>query len=87
MAENLGGKFATMSEDERRRFAMEQEREPEGRQVEEELEFEDPRHDHARTKADLEDRDGAGAQLDDAQHAERVRQEARARSKPSRPPE
>jgi hypothetical protein len=85
MAENLGGKFATMSEDERRRFAME--REPEGRQVEEELEFEDPRHDHARTKADLEDRDGAGAQLDDAQHAERVRQEARARSKPSRPPE
>ena len=68
MAENLGGKFATMS-------------------GEEELQFEDPRHDHGRTKPDLEDRDGAGAQLDDAQHAERVRQEARARSKPSRPPE
>jgi hypothetical protein len=87
MAENLGGKFATMSEDERRRFAMEQEPEREGRKPKAELEFEDPRQDHARTKADLEDRDGAGAQLDDAQHAERVRQEARARSKSPRPPE
>jgi len=99
MAENLGGKFATMSEDERRRFAMEREREQERGEEQpaederqpaegggEELVFDDPRRDHERTKADLEDRDGTGALVDDAQHAARVREEARARGKSGRPP-
>ena len=42
MAKNLGREFATMDEDERRRFAME----PEGAgdAATEELDFEDPRH-------------------------------------------
>lgn len=78
--ENLPTKFATMSDEERRRFALEEaEAGSSG-----ELEFEDPRNDHSRTKADLEDRDGAAALLDDEQHEERVREEARARGK-SRP--
>lgn len=73
MAENLGGKFATMSEDERRRFALEQE--PAAEEPGSELEFGDPRGDHGRTKADLEDRDGQGALVDDRQHEERVREQ------------
>ncbi len=81
MAENLGGKFATMSEDERRRFAMEREQE-----ADDELAFDDPRHDHDRTRADLEDRDGTGAQVDDRQHEARVRQEAKAHAAKSRRP-
>ena len=52
-----------------------------------ELDFDDPRSDHARTKADLEDRDGQGALVDDRQHEERVRKEARAREKRKREPE
>ena len=78
MAENLGDRFATMSEEERRRFAMEQERAEEGAA---ELEFDDPRSDPGRTKANLEDRDGAGALVDDKQHEERVAEEARASEK------
>ncbi|MGH7581140.1 MAG: hypothetical protein ACREM9_13250 [Gemmatimonadales bacterium] len=64
-----------MSEEERRRFALE--REQEGG----ELQFDDPRGDHDRTKADLEDRDGAAAQVDDQKHQERVRKQARARGR------
>jgi hypothetical protein len=81
VAQNLGSKFARMSEEERRRFALEQD-EKGG-----ELEFDDPRHDHVRTKADLEDRDGTGALVDDRKHAEAVRKEARAqgRKQPRRP--
>jgi hypothetical protein len=82
MAENLGGKFATMSDEERRRFALDQERAAE--EPADELEFDDPRGDHARTKADLEERDGQGALVDDRQHQERVQQEARAREKQKR---
>ncbi len=78
MAENLGDRFATMSEEERRRFAMEQQRAEEGAA---ELEFDDPRSDPGRTKANLEDRDGAGALVDDKQHEVRVREEARASEK------
>ena len=76
MAENLGDKFATMSEDERRRFALEQDQAGEAAG---ELDFGDPRSDHVRTKADLEDRDGHGALVDDRQHEEGVRKEAQAR--------
>ena len=79
---NLGDKFATMSEEERRRFALEQERAPDA--PVDELEFDDPRSDRARTKADLEERDGQGALVDDRQHQERVRKEARAREKQKR---
>jgi hypothetical protein len=73
MAENLGDKFATMSEEERRRFALEQEREGG------ELHFDDPRGDHDRTKADLEDKDGMAALLDEEQHEAEVRKAARAK--------
>ena len=82
MAENLGDKFATMSEEQRRRFALEQDQAAEA--VAGELDFDDPRSDHARTKADLEDRDGQGALVDDQQHEKRVREEARAREKRER---
>lgn len=73
--ENLGSRFATMSEEERRRFALEQ---GEG-QAEEEIEIDDPRTDPGRTKANLEDRDGAAAQLNERQHDEAVRHQTRAR--------
>jgi hypothetical protein len=76
---NLGDKFATMSEEERRRFALKEEQAPE--EPAGELEFDDPRGDHARTKADSEERDGQGALVDDRQHQERVRKEARAQEK------
>jgi hypothetical protein len=81
---NLGDKFATMSEEERRRFALEQEQEGAAEEPADELEFDDPRSDHARTKADLEERDGQGALVDDRQHQERVQKEARAREKQKR---
>ena len=74
MGENLGSRFARMSEEERRRFAQEQEQGGE-------LAFDDPRRDHARTKADLEDRDGTGALVDDRKHAKGVRKEARSRGR------
>ncbi|MBA3317859.1 MAG: hypothetical protein H0T50_07170 [Gemmatimonadales bacterium] len=85
MAENLGGKFATMSEDERRRFALQQQ--GAAGESSEELAFDDPRGDPGRTKANLEDRDGLGALVDDEQHQKRVREEARARDKRERRPE
>jgi hypothetical protein len=85
MAENLGDKFATMSEEERRRFALEQGQAAEGEAAE--LAFDDPRSDPGRTKANLEDRDGAGALVDDEQHEKRVREETRARGKHKRGPE
>jgi hypothetical protein len=86
MAENLGSKFARMSEEERRRFALERERAAEtpAETPPDELDFDDPRGDHVRTKADLEDRDGQGALVDDRQHEERVRKEARSREKQKR---
>jgi hypothetical protein len=60
-----------MSEEERRRFALEQD------QAGGELAFDDPRRDHERTKADLEDRDGTGALVDDLQHVKKVRKQPR----------
>jgi hypothetical protein len=82
MVKNLGRKFATMSDDERRRFALEEE---EGtREHPAELAFDDPRdadnmgsqYSSIREEvADPEHRDGMSALLDDDQH-ERAIQEA-----------
>ena len=82
MAKNLGRKFATMSEDERRRFALEEE---EGtRDHPAELAFDEPRDEdkmgpgYASLReevADPEHRDGMSAQLDDEQHKRAVEKE------------
>ena len=83
MAKNLGRKFATMSEDERRKFALEEE---EGsRELPAELAFDEPRIEermgqhYASPKeeiADPEHRDGLSALLDDEQHQRAVREAA-----------
>ena len=79
MAKNLGRDFATMSEEKRRRFALEEE--AGGGDVPEELDLEDPRdEDHmgrhyaspADEVADPEHRDGLSATLDDKQHDREV---------------
>jgi hypothetical protein len=66
MAKNLGREYATMDEDERRRFAMEAEGGTDA--APEELEFEDPRE----QRADDDDRDGASAVLDEEAHRRAV---------------
>jgi hypothetical protein len=84
MGENLSRRFATMTEEERRRYALEQERAIEARETDEadqELEFEEPRHDPGRTKANLEDKDGTGVRVDEEQHARRVRKQAKDRNR------
>jgi hypothetical protein len=91
MAKNLGRKFATMSDDERRRFALEEEAGT--RDHPSELEFDEPRNeDHmgaqfstAREEfADPEHRDGMSALLDDEGHERAVQEEAKGqrRTKP-----
>src|SRR2546427_10386762 len=79
MAKNLGRDFATMSEEERRRFALEDP--PASDDAPEELELEDPRdEDHmgrhyaspSDEVADPEHRDGLSATLDDKQHERKV---------------
>jgi hypothetical protein len=89
MAKNLGRKFATMSEDERRRFALE-EAEGTGDQPAE-LAFDEPRdEDHLGTQfasvrdevADPEHRDGMSALLDDEQHKRAVERATRRQSNP-----
>ena len=89
MAKNLGRKFATMSEDERRRFALE---EDEGtREHPAELAFDEPRnadnmgpqYSSIREEvADPEHRDGMSALLDDEQHERAVREIAERQSEP-----
>jgi hypothetical protein len=83
MAKNLGREFATMSEDERRRFALEEE---EGtREHPAELAFDEPRSSEEGTQyssirkevEDPEHRDGTSALLDDEQHRRAVEQAAR----------
>jgi hypothetical protein len=84
MAKNLGRKFATMDEDERREFARQEE---EGtRELPAELEFDEPRLDenmgpqYGSIKAEVADpehRDGMSALLDDEQHRRAVEEEAR----------
>ena len=80
MAKNLGRKYATMSEDERRRFALE---EGEGSADHPaELAFDEPRdEDHmgrhyasaSDETADPENRDGIAAQLDVEEHQRALR--------------
>jgi hypothetical protein len=79
MAKNLGREFATMTEDERRRFALEHPEEADERPAE--LELDDPRDEdrmgrqypslHAEV-ADPEHRDGLSAQLDDKEHEQEI---------------
>lgn len=84
MAKNLGRKFATMSDDERRRFALEEEAGTRDRPAE--LNFDDPRDDENRGAqfsntreevADPEHRDGMSALLDDEGHERAVRKESK----------
>jgi hypothetical protein len=83
MAKNLGRKYATMSEDERRRFA--QEEDAGSRELPAELSFDEPRDEDRmgpqfssirQETADPEHRDGMGALLNDEQHEEAVQAEA-----------
>jgi hypothetical protein len=81
MAKNLGRKYATMSEDERRQFALEEE---EGnRELPAELAFGEPRNEEHMGQhyaspreevADPEHRDGLSAQLDDEAHQRGVQE-------------
>lgn len=88
MAKNLSRKYATMSEDERNRFRVE---ESEGVQDRpEDLDFEEPREKEGPQFASLqaefgdpEHRDGLSAQLDDEGHRHAVEKEARRRGVPS----
>jgi hypothetical protein len=87
MAKNLGRKFATMDEDERREFGGQEE---EGtRELPAELEFDEPRLDenmgpqYGSLKAEVADpehRDGMSALLNDEQHRRAVEREARRRA-------
>ncbi|HEX5575895.1 MAG TPA: hypothetical protein VFX42_08490 [Gemmatimonadales bacterium] len=86
MAKNLGRKYATMSEDERRRFSLEDE---EGtRELPSELSLDEPRDEDRmgahfssikQEVADPEHRDGLSASLDDEQHERAVQKQARKR--------
>lgn len=90
MAKNLGREFATMSDDERRRFALQQGGTAGGPAAEDaadELEFEDPTGDAAGREyatpsdevADPDARDGQAALLDDAAHDRSVEAQQRRR--------
>jgi hypothetical protein len=81
MAKNLGRKFATMSEDERQRFALEEEQGTDDQPAE--LAFDEPRNEDnmgqhygslSQEIADPEHRDGMSAQLDDEEHEDAVRE-------------
>lgn len=88
MAKNLSREYATMSEDDRNRFRVE-----EGEGVKdrpEDLDFEEPREKEGaqfpsvRAEfADPEHRDGLGAVLDDEAHRKAVEKEARRQGVPS----
>jgi hypothetical protein len=84
MAKNLGRKFATMSDDERRRFALEEEAGTSDHPAE--LVFDEPRNednlgpqfsDTSEEVADPEHRDGMSALLDDEQHERAVQSESK----------
>jgi hypothetical protein len=81
MAKNLSREFATMSEDERRRFALQEEEGTEDHPAE--LDFQEPRNEDnmgpqysslSEEVADPEHRDGMSAVLDDEEHQENVKQ-------------
>jgi hypothetical protein len=67
MAKNLSRKFATMNEDEQRRFAMEAEEGTDAAPAE--LDFEDPRTEE---EGDPTDRDGTSALLDEQAHRRNI---------------
>jgi hypothetical protein len=82
MAKNLSRKFATMSEEERLRFAQEESEGTDDRPTE--LDFEDPRDENnmgpgfsslSQEVADSANRDGAAALLDDEAHQRAVREQ------------
>lgn len=86
MAKNLSREYATMSEEERLRFALEESESTKDRPAE--LDFEEPRdadrmgQHYASLKeemADPEHRDGLAALLDDEQHERAVREQTRKR--------
>jgi hypothetical protein len=83
MAKNLSRKYATMSDDERRRFALEEDEA--STELPAELSFEEPRKEENMGQqfssireevADPEHRDGMSALLDDAQHERAVREDS-----------
>jgi hypothetical protein len=78
MGENLSRKFATMSEEERRRYELELDRAKTARETDEadqELEFGEPRRDHSRTRAAAGDRDDMDTPgEDDEQARDRARE-------------
>ena len=90
MAKNLSREFATMSEDERRRFALEEEEGTPEHPAE--LAFDEPRNESnmgpqysslRQEVADPDHRDGMSALLDDEQHEQAVRDAAN--QNPSKP--
>jgi hypothetical protein len=83
MAKNLSREFATMSEDERRRFALQEEAGTEDQPAE--LDFQEPRNEDKmgpqyssvrEEVADPEHRDGMSAVLDDEEHQRNVERTA-----------
>lgn len=79
MSKNISRKFAAMSEEERRSFALEEDAGT--RELPSQLDFEEPRDPEHRGSqfpnpreefADPEHRDGLSAQLDDEQHERAV---------------
>lgn len=96
MAKNLGREFATMTDEERRQFALEQGQGPGGPAAEEaadELDIRDPRDSDATGRqypsltaevADPDARDGEAALLDDEAHERRVHDEAKRRKRSGR---
>lgn len=88
MAKNLSRKYATMSEEERNRFRVEEDEGVKDRP--DDLDFEEPREKEGsqfpsvRAEfGDPEHRDGLGADLDDEAHRRAVEEEARRRGVPS----
>ena len=83
MAKNVSREFATMTEDERRRFALQDEEGTEDHPAE--LDFEEPRNEDnmgpqysslREEVADPEHRDGMSAVLDDEEHQRNVEKTA-----------
>ena len=94
MAKNLSREFATMSEDERRRFALEADEGTEDHPAE--LDFQEPRNEDnmgpqysslREEVANPEHRDGMSAVLDDEEHQRTVRQAASRQNDDSAKPE
>jgi hypothetical protein len=75
MAKNIGRKFATMDEEERRRF--DQEAGDGSETTPGELDFEDPRQEPGGVG---EDRDGTSALLDDEAHRRAVERQRKGRT-------